>query len=58
MNAKHLGGLIKKRRKRLEMKQADFALDPGTGVGFISDLDNGKETCETGKVLKVYTHRS
>jgi len=53
MNAKQLGELIKKRRKNLGMKQADLALVSGTGVRFISDLENGKETCEIGKVLKV-----
>jgi len=53
MNAKQLGVLIKNRRKRLEMNQADLALVSGTGVRFISDLENGKETCEIGKVLKV-----
>ena len=53
MSAKQLGGLMKKRRKRLEMNQADLALVSGTGVRFISDLENGKETCEIGKVLKV-----
>ena len=25
----------------------------GTGVRFISDLENGKESCELGKTLKV-----
>jgi len=53
MNAKQLGKLIKNRRKNLGMKQADLALVSGTGVRFISDLENGKETCEIGKVLKV-----
>ena len=35
------------------MKQVDLALVSGTGVRFISDLENGKETCELGKALKV-----
>jgi len=35
------------------MKQADLALVSGTGVRFISDLENGKETCVVGKTLKV-----
>jgi len=35
------------------MKQADLALVSGTGVRFISDLENGKETCVVGKILKV-----
>ena len=35
------------------MKQTDLALVSGTGVRFISDLENGKETCAIGKALKV-----
>jgi hypothetical protein len=35
------------------MNQAELAMVSGTGVRFISDLENGKETCEVGKVLKV-----
>ncbi len=35
------------------MKQADLALVSGTGVRFISDLENGKETCVLGKTFKV-----
>lgn len=53
MIVKHLGQLIETRRKSLKMKQADLALVSGTGIRFISDLENGKETCEIGKVLKV-----
>ncbi len=53
MTAKQVGELIRKRRKSLSLKQADLALVSGTGVRFISDLENGKETCELGKVLKV-----
>ena len=29
-----------------------LALIAGTGVRFISDLENGMETCEIGKVLE------
>jgi len=53
MNAKQLGELIKRCRKGLGMNQADLALVSGTGVRFISDVENGKETCEIGKALKV-----
>ena len=35
------------------MTQADLALVSETGIRFISDLENGKETCEIGKALKV-----
>lgn len=53
MNSKIFGELVKRRRKALGMKQVDLALVTGTGVRFISDLENGKETCELGKALKV-----
>jgi len=53
MNSKQLGELVKQRRNALGMKQADLALVAGTGIRFISDLENGKETCELGKALKV-----
>ena len=53
MNTKELGSIIRNRRKSLGMKQADLALVSGTGVRFISDLENGKETCVVGKILKV-----
>jgi hypothetical protein len=39
--------------KQLGMNQAELAMVSGTGVRFISDFENGKETCEVGKVLKV-----
>lgn len=53
MTAKELGQIIKKRRISLAMTQADLALVSGTGVRFISDLENGKETCVIGKTLKA-----
>lgn len=53
MTTKGLGEIIRKRRRELGMNQADLALVCGTGVRFISDLENGKETCEVGKTLKV-----
>ena len=44
---------MKKRRKELGMNQEELAMVSGTGVRFISDLENGKETCELGKALEV-----
>lgn len=35
------------------MKQADLALVSGTGLRFISDLENGKESCQLGRTLRV-----
>jgi len=56
MITKTLGNCVQKRRKELGMKQSELALVSGTGVRFISDLENGKETCELGKTLKVLDH--
>jgi y4mF family transcriptional regulator len=53
MTSKNFGELVKQRRKKLGMNQADVALVSGTGVRFISDLENGKPSCELGKALKV-----
>lgn len=53
MSAESIGESIQVRRKALGMKQADLALVSGTGVRFISDLENGKETCQLGKTLRV-----
>lgn len=33
--------------------QAELALASGTGMRFISDLENGKPTCQIGKTLTV-----
>lgn len=48
-----LGNLIKQRRGQLLLTQAELAMTSGTGVRFISDLENGKETCQIGRTLKV-----
>jgi y4mF family transcriptional regulator len=48
-----LGRLVRKERKSLGLTQADLALTSGTGMRFISDLENGKPTCQIGKILTV-----
>ena len=48
-----IGKLIRDTRKRLGVTQKDLALASGTGIRFIIDLENGKETCEIGKVLAI-----
>lgn len=53
MTSIQFGELVKNHRKALGMNQADLALVAGTGVRFISDLENGKRTCELGKALRV-----
>ncbi len=51
--ARDLGLLLRRRRKQLGYTQAQTALLCGTGTRFISDVENGKETIELGKALRV-----
>lgn len=53
MKAKELGERVKRHRKSLGLNQSDLALAAGTGRRFISDLENGKDSCELGKTLSV-----
>ena len=53
MTPNQLGCLIRSERKRQGLTQADLALVCGTGVRFIVDAENGKETCHIGKILHV-----
>jgi y4mF family transcriptional regulator len=53
MTAEAFGEFVKERRKELHMTQRDLALVVGTGIRFISDLENGKRSCELGKALDV-----
>lgn len=48
-----IGQVIKESRKQLGVTQKSLALTSGTGLRFISELENGKSTCEIGKVLTV-----
>jgi HTH-type transcriptional regulator / antitoxin HipB len=48
-----LGNLIRGRRKALGFTQVRVAALCGTGIRFISDLENGKETIEFGKAIAV-----
>ena len=53
LTPEELGSLIQKERKTLGLTQAELALASGTGMRFISDLENGKPTCQIGKTLTV-----
>jgi HTH-type transcriptional regulator/antitoxin HipB len=48
-----IGAMIRSTRKTLGVTQSELALTAGTGVRFISDLEQGKASCELGKTLKV-----
>ncbi len=47
------GRAIKTRRKELGYTQAHFSECTGLSASFLSNLENGKETVEMGKAMKV-----
>lgn len=52
-SAENIGQYIRKIRKGLGVTQRDLALTAGTGLRFIIDVENGKPTCQIGKILQV-----
>ena len=50
-----LASLIRFERRRQGITQAELAGLSGVGVTFLSQLENGKESAEVGKVLSVLT---
>lgn len=48
-----LGSAVQKTRKGQALTQVDIAGLAQTGNRFLVDLENGKETIQLGKVLKV-----
>jgi len=52
-NPKDLGAAIRRARKAEGLLQAQLAGLCNTGLRFISDLENGKASCQLGLALKV-----
>lgn len=50
-----LGALIREERMRQKLTQTDLAGISGVGITFISQLENGKETVEMERVIRVLT---
>ena len=48
-----LGAIVQQTRKSQSLTQVDIAGLAQTGNRFLVDLENGKETIQLGKVLKV-----
>lgn len=48
-----IGTLARSTRKALGVTQQELALNSGTGLRFIIDLERGKPTCQFGKALTV-----
>ena len=51
--AEEIGRLVQTERKRQGVTQLQLAGLAGTGIRFISDLENGKGTIQVQKLLKV-----
>ena len=52
-DAASLGNVIRSRRKELKYTQGYISEITGLSVSFLSDLENGKLTCEIGKTIEV-----
>ncbi|MBQ9272447.1 MAG: helix-turn-helix transcriptional regulator [Mogibacterium sp.] len=50
---KSLGSAIRERRKELGYTQAFLADYAGISASFLSELENGKETIQAGKMMDV-----
>ncbi|MBT4963583.1 MAG: helix-turn-helix transcriptional regulator [Francisellaceae bacterium] len=50
---KELGQAAREARKAQDLSQEELAGISGTGRRFISDLENGKQSSQIGKVLHV-----
>jgi len=48
-----IGNLVKTTRKKQKLTQVQLAQLSNVGTRFLSDLENGKSTCEIEKVLKI-----
>ena len=53
MTVKEIGNMIRLVRKSQGITQRALAMTANTAPRFISDLENGKPTCEIGKALQV-----
>lgn len=48
-----LGRIVKETRKSQQLTQTDLAISAQVGVRFVVELENGKETAQLGKVIRV-----
>lgn len=53
MTVEEIGKTIRKERKSQGLTQGELAMTANTASRFISELENGKATCQIGKALKV-----
>lgn len=52
-NAKEFGRAVQQVRKNQGLTQQELALTANTAPRFISDLENGKPTCQMEKALRT-----
>ncbi|MCF6808188.1 helix-turn-helix transcriptional regulator [Thiotrichales bacterium 19S9-12] len=52
-STKEVGDIIRKARKFQKLTQADLSGISNVGIRFISDIENGKQTAEIGKVIHL-----
>ena len=52
-SAAEIGKLVQSERKRQGITQLQLAGLAGTGIRLISDIENGKDTVQVQKLLKV-----
>lgn len=52
-NPATIGELARNTRKALDVTQKELAMTSGTGLRFIIEMEQGKPTCQVGKVLTV-----
>ena len=52
-SAADIGKLVQSERKRQGITQLQLAEMAGTGIRLISDIENGKDTVQVQKLLKV-----
>ena len=52
-DTKELGRAIRDRRRELGYTQAFLAKYAGVSASFLSELENGKETIQLGKMMEV-----
>ena len=53
MDSIQLGRTVRKHRRAQSLRQSELASIAGVGIRFISELENGKQTLELGRVIKV-----
>lgn len=53
LDSEAVGKRIRELRKEQRLTQVQLAGLANTGIRFVGELENGKETCHIGKMLRV-----